>query len=146
MKLNLKKLEVDIQVIVHATEDINRIFSAFEDIFRIGREEFSMQNLQGHYDNPIILLTCKLGKKKAQSFVQDLIKNIPASEIEQLYGDLEDRCDKSALHLRISKQELVLGRITLGEQDPIKLRIYTPVYTQKDLIGTYAQILRQAGI
>ncbi len=136
-----KRLEVDIQVIVHATEDLEKIFLAFKDTFGVDKEEFSAQNVHGHYENPIALLSCKLKKKKSASFVRTLVSGIPKEKIDEIIADLENRCDDSALHLRISKQSLVQGVITLADQDPVKLKIYTPIYTQKDLIKTYSEIL-----
>jgi hypothetical protein len=136
-----RKLEVDIQVIVHATENLEKIFSAFKDVFGVDRDEFSMQNLQGHYENPIALVTCKLKKKTAKNFVKTLVSEIPNEEISFVLEDLENRCDDSALYMRISKQSLVQGKVSLADEDPIKLKIYTPIYTQKDLLKTYSEIL-----
>lgn len=137
------RLEVDIQVIVHATEDKEKIFDAFEEVFGVEPEEFSVQNLTGHFDNPITLLGCKLKKKKASEFVKSLTLGITKLELDQILDDLENRLDKSALHLRISKQQLVRRKIKLDEQDPVKIRIYTPIYTQKDIVRTYSEILTQ---
>ncbi len=136
-----RKLEVDIQVIIHATEDSEKIFPAFRDTFGIDRDEFSVQSLQGHYENPISLVLCKLKKKAARNFVKTLVSGLPKGEISLILEDLENRCDDSALYLRISKQSLVQGKITLADDDPIKLKIYTPIYTQKDLLKTYSEIL-----
>jgi RNA binding exosome subunit len=138
-----RKLEVDIQVIVHATEDLEKIFAAFNETFDLDKEEFTVQNLQGHYENPITLLLCKLKKKKAQGFVAKLVRDIPKENMSLIIEDLQNRCDESALYLRISKQQLVLGKIIPGDEDPIKLKIHTPIYTQKDLIKTYTEILSQ---
>ena len=60
-----KRLEVEIQVIIHATEDSQKLFDAFAEIFDLNQDDFTMQNLQGHYDNPIILVHGKIKKKKA---------------------------------------------------------------------------------
>ncbi len=136
-----RKLEVDIQVIIHATEDLEKIFSAFKEIFGVDRDEFSMQSLQGHYENPISLVLCKLKKKVAEGFVKRLVSGIPKDELTLILEDLENRCDDSALYLRISKQGLVQGKISLADEDPVKLKIYTPIYTQKDLLKTYSEIL-----
>ncbi len=135
-----RPLEVDIQVIVHATEDLTKIYDSFK-IFGVDDKEFTVQTLEGHFENPITLLSCKLRKKKAQVFVSVLVGGLPREEISAILGDLQNRCDKSALHLRISKQALAVGKIVLGGEDPIKLRIYTPVYNQKDLLATYSSIL-----
>src|SRR5574338_1287354 len=135
-----KRLEVDIQVIIHATEDPQKIFDSFKEVFDVDSEEFETQNLQGHYENPISLIHCKLKKKKAANFVKTLVSGITKNEIDGIIQDLENRCDGSALHLRISKQSLVQQKIKLADQDPIKLKIYTPIYTQKDLTKTYSEI------
>jgi RNA binding exosome subunit len=136
-----KRLEVDVQVIVHATEDLEKIFDAFKQAFDVDREKFSTQTVQGHFENPIILLSCKLKKKDAKNFVNALISKIPKEELEIIMEDLQNRCDDSSLHLRISKQSLVRGKIELADIDPVKLKIYTPIYVQKDLIKTYSEIL-----
>lgn len=136
-----KKLEVEIQVIIHATEDPQKVFDSFKEIFEIDKDDFNVQNLQGHYDNPITLVNGKIKKKKATSFVRHLISSIPKKDIDEIVEDLENRCDGSGLYMRISKQSLVQGRIEPAEDDPIKLRIYTPVYSQKDIIKTYSEIL-----
>ena len=136
-----KRLEVDIQVIIHATEDLQKLYDSFKELFDINSEEFTIQNLQGHYDNPISLVQCKLKKKKASSFVKTLVSNIPKQEIDTIIEDLENRCDGSALYLRISKQSLIQQKVKLADQDPVKLKIYTPIYTQKELVKTYSEIL-----
>ncbi|CDI06198.1 RNA-binding domain-containing protein [Candidatus Nitrosotenuis uzonensis] len=137
-----KRLEVDIQVIVHATEDPQKIFDAFKDVFDLDVEDFVSQDLRGHFDNPITLLQAKLKKKKSRQFVKTLVSGISQSDVEMILEDIESRCDDSSLFLRISKQGLVQKRIVLGDEDPVKLRIYTPVYSQKNLSKTYSEILR----
>lgn len=136
-----KRPEVDIQVIVHATEDLQKILGAFKDVFDIDPESFSSLNVQGHYENPIILLSCKVRKKAAKKFLQVLVSKMPKDEMQQIRDDLDEICDKSAMHLRISKQSLVRGKIEIADIDPVKLKIYTPIYVQRDLIKTYAEIL-----
>ncbi|MGQ0605765.1 MAG: RNA-binding domain-containing protein [Candidatus Nitrosotenuis sp.] len=136
-----KRLEVEIQVIIHATEDTRKIFDAFQKVFDLEQDDFTIQNLQGHYENPIALVHGTIKKKKATHFVKTLISNIPKNEIEEIIEDLENRCDGSGLYLRISKQSLIQGKIEPADQDPIKLKIYTPIYIQKDLIKTYSEIL-----
>ena len=136
-----KRLEVEIQVIIHATEDSQKILGAFAEIFALNQDDFTMQNLQGHYDNPITLVHGKIKKKKATHFVRTMLSQIPKKEIGEIIEDLENRCDGSGLYMRISKQSLVQGKVEPANEDPIKLKIYTPIYTQKDLIKTYSELL-----
>jgi len=139
--LTEKKLEVEIQVIIHATEDSQKIFDSFKQVFDVDEDDFTTQKLQGHYDNPIALVNGKIKKKKAVSFVKNLISNIPKKDIDEMVDDLENRCDGSGLYMRISKQSLVEGKVEPALDDPIKLKIYTPIYSQKDILRTYSEIL-----
>jgi RNA binding exosome subunit len=139
--LTEKKLEVEIQIIVHATEDPQKIFDSLKKSFDVDEDDFTIQKLQGHYDNPIALVNGKIKKKKAASLVKNLVSSIPKKEIDEIIEDLENRCDGSGLYMRISKQSLVEGKIEPAADDPIKLKIYTPVYSQKDIIKTYSEIL-----
>ena len=136
-----KKLEVEIQVIIHATEDPQKIFDSFTQVFNLEKDDFSVQKLQGHYDNPIVLLNGKIKKKKATIFVKNLISNIPKKDIDEIIDELDSRCDGSGLYIRISKQSLVEGKVKPAAEDPIKIRVYTPVYSQKDILKTYSEIL-----
>jgi hypothetical protein len=136
-----KKLEVEIQVIIHATEDSQKIFGSFKNTFDLEQDDFTIQNLQGHYENPISLVHGKIKKKKAASFVKKLVSSIPKKSIDEIMEDLENRCDSSGLYMRISKQSLVEDKVEAAADDPIKLKIYTPVYSQKDIIKTYSGIL-----
>jgi len=139
--LTEKKLEVEIQVIIHATEDSKKVFDSFKQIFGVDEGDFTMQKLQGHYDNPIALVNGKIKKKKAALFVKNLISNITKKDINEIVEDLENRCDGSGLYMRISKQSLVEGKIQPAADDPIKIKIYTPVYSQRDILKTYSEIL-----
>ena len=78
------KIEVTIDVIIHATEDATKFFDAFEEMFGLKKEEFSIQNLTGHFDNPITLLDAKISKKQAANFVKILISKMSHDQIEYI--------------------------------------------------------------
>jgi len=141
-----KRLEVDIQVIIHATEDLEKIFAAFKETFDMDKEEFSKQDLAGHFENPIILLHSKIKKKKAQFFVKKLVTLMPREQISTIIEDLENRYDDSTLYLRISKQSLVKGQISLSDKEPVKIKIFTPIYKQTDTEETFTALLTQGTI
>lgn len=141
-----KRLEVDIQLIVHATEDLEKILATFKETFDIDREDFDMQNLTGHFENPIIMLHAKIKKKKAQFFVKKLVASIPREQINTIIEDLENRYDDSTLYLRIGKQSLVKGEIVLSDKEPVKIKIFTPIYKQADIEDTFTRLLTQGTI
>ncbi len=141
-----KRLEVDIQLIVHATEDLEKIFSTFKETFDVDREDFDRQDLTGHFENPIIMLHSKIKKKKAQFFVKKLVASIPREQINTIIEDLENRYDDSTLYLRIGKQSLVKGEIVLSDKEPVKIKIFTPIYKQADIEDTFTRLLTQGTI
>ena len=136
------KIEVTIDVIVHATEDITKIFDAFEELFQIKQKKFNIQNLKGHFDNPITMLQAKLTKKDAKSFVEKLVSDLPKDQQQELLESLEERIYNSAFHLRLDKQKLVVGQVDLRDKDPVKVKIFTPIYNKKDTTKIYSELLK----
>ena len=135
------KLEVTVEIIVHATEDLKTILDAFEKLFEIKEEGFSKKNLTGHFENPITLLNAKITKTKAENFIKKLVMKIPKGQLDELIGDLENRIQNSALHVRLGKQDLIQGMVSLQEKDVIKLKIFMPIYQKKNTLKNYAHLL-----
>ena len=138
------KTEITIDVIIHATEDIKKYYEAFEKIFDMKSEIFSVQNLTGHYDNPITLLNVKLTKKDANNFIEKFIEKIPKDELDIIIEDLDELISSAGLHLRFDKQEFVRGKLSLQEKNAIKVKIYTPVYNKKETAESYLSLLERS--
>ena len=138
------KIEITIYVIVHATEDMAKIFQSFEDILDITEEDFAVEETEGHYENPIILLNAKIVKKQAQNFMNKLLKLLPAEQINELIDEIDERTVDSRFHMRLDKQELIKGNLMVREKDTIKLKIHTPIYNKKDTVKTFTEILKTA--
>jgi hypothetical protein len=135
------KLEVTVEIIVHATEDLKTILDAFEKLFEIKEEGFSKKNLTGHFENPITMLNAKITKTKAENFIKKLVMKIPKGQLDELIGDLENRIQNSSLHVRLGKQDLIQGVVSLQEKDVIKLKIFMPIYQKKNTLKNYADLL-----
>lgn len=136
------KIEVTVDIIIHATEDVTKFLKIFEEEFNLGKERFSLQNLIGHFDNPIILLGLKINKREAKSFVERLVSKFSPEVINQIMEDLEDRIENSTLHLRLDKQKFVLGDISLQEKNAIKVKIFTPIYNKRETVQTFGKLLK----
>jgi len=136
------KLEISIEIIVHATEDIKKILESIEEFFEIKEAEFSKTQLTGHFENPITMLNTKIRKKKAQKFIEKLISKMPQGELDEIINDLENRIQNSTLYLRLGKQDLIQGSIRLRQKDAIKLKIFTPIYNKKDTMKNYSELLK----
>ena len=138
----IDKLEITIDVIVHATEDISKIFQSFYDILEIEEESFSITETTGYYENPIIMLNAKLVKKQAKSFMEKFLKLLSSNQINQLIEEIEERIADSKFHLRLDKQELIKGVVVLSEKDTIKIRIHTPIYNKKESIRKFSEVFQ----
>ena len=138
----IDKLEITIDVIVHATEDISKIFQSFYDILEIEEESFAITETTGYYENPIIMLNAKLVKKQAKSFMEKFLKLLSKNQINQLIEEIEERIADSKFHLRLDKQELIKGVVVLSEKETIKIRIYTPIYNKKESIRKFSEVFQ----
>ena len=136
------KIEITIEVIIHATEDHSKIFQSFEDVLDINRENFSINETEGHYENPIIMLNAKIVKKQAQNFVNKLLETLPVEQVKDLAEEIEERTVDSRFHMRLDKQELIKGNLVVNEKGTIKLKIHTPIYNKKDTVKIFSEIFQ----
>ena len=140
----IDKIEVTIDVIIHATEDISRIFQSFEELLDLKEENFTIHETTGHFDNPIIMLNAEIVKKEAQNFMKKLLEFLSMEQINQLIEEIEERTIDSRFHMRLDKQELMKGNIVFGENESIKIKIHTPIYNKKNVVKTFTEIFQIA--
>ncbi|MCJ8306682.1 MAG: exosome protein [Nitrosopumilus sp.] len=137
----IDKIEVTIGVIVHATEDISKIFQSFE-LLNLKEDDFTIEEILGHFENPIIMLNAKIIKKQAQNFMKKLLELLSSEQINKLIAEIEERTTDSKFHMRLDKQELIKGNIIISEKDTIKIKIHTPIYNKKDTIKSFTEIFQ----
>ena len=138
----IDKIEITVNVIVHATEDILKIFQSFEEVLELKEEEFTMNETIGHYENPIVVLNAKIVKKQAQNFIRKLKELLPTEQVNKLIEEIEERTVDSRFHMRIDKQELVNGNLRVKDNETIQIKIHTPVYNKKDTVKTFTEIFQ----
>jgi len=139
----MHKLEVTIDVIVHATEDNSKFFESFNEVFGLDKEIFSMTELKGHFDNPITIISTKITKKLASDFLNTLLNVLTNDQKNEIIQEIAERTLDSTLHIRLNKQEFVQGRIAFKEKDAIKLKIQTPIYNKKDTLKVFSEIFQK---
>ncbi len=137
------KIEVTIDVIIHATEDISKIFQSFE-VLDLKEENFTIHETTGHFDNPITMLNAKIVKKEAQNFMKKLLGLLSIEQINELIEENEERTVDSRFHMRLDKQELIKGNLTFREKETIKIKIHTPIYNKKNTVKTFTEIFQIA--
>ena len=98
------KIEITIDVIIHATEDPSKIFASFKETFDLDEDSFTINNTVGHYENPIIMLKAKIIKKQAQVFLKKLLDLLKKDQIMKLIEEIDERTVDSRFHFRLYKQ------------------------------------------
>ena len=137
------QLEVKINLILHATENEKKVFEELENNFQIEQSEFEVEEVSGHFNNPILLISSKLKRKTAQNFVSLFFSKMKKEEFEDVFNYVEDYVTSSGLGLRISKQKLMSGILTISKEDTIKINISTPVYVKSETKKIYQELMRK---
>ena len=135
------QLEVKINLILHATENENKILEVLEKVFGIAQKNFQIEQIQGHFNNPILLISSKLKKKNAQQFIKLFFSKIRKNDFQEVFDNVEDYVTSSGLSLRINKQKLVCEILTISKAYAIKINISTPVYVKNETKKIYQELM-----
>ena len=136
------QLEVKINLILHATEDEHKILEKIGDLFYMNPDNFEIEQVPGHFNNPILLISSQLKKKPAHNFISLFFSKMKKDEFQEIFDDVEDFVTSSGLSLRISKQKLISGILTLSKEDTIKINISTPVYVKNETKKIYQELMK----
>ena len=137
------QLEVKINLILHATENEKKVFEELENNFQIEQSEFQVEEVSGHFNNPILLISSKLKRKTAQDFISLFFSKMKKEEFEEIFNCVENYVTSSGLSLRISKQKLMSGILALSREDTIKINISTPVYVKNETKKIYQELMKK---
>jgi len=135
------KINLKIEIIVHATEDYQKISDSLCDIFEIESSEITKKEFLGHFGNPILMLHIQMKNKRAGELIKKLVSTISRDDVKGLLADMDERISDSTLYLRFSKQNFVKKTLTFQEKDPVRIMIFTPVYIKKNIVKTYKKLL-----
>ena len=138
-----KNIIAKIDLILHATEDFQKISEPLNELFGIEKEEITKQELSGHFGNHILMLHVMIKKKRAEQFIKKLVSLIPKYAMIELLTSIEERIFDSSLYVRFSKQNFVKKTLMLEEKDPIRITIYIPTYVKKEMPNAYRKLLNE---
>jgi len=136
------QLEVKINLILHATENENKILEKLQNIFCIEQKNFQIEEIPGHFNNPILLISSKLKKKSAENFVNIFFTKIKKTDFQDIFDNIEDYVTSSGLSLRVSKQKLISEILTISKEDAVKINISTPVYVKNETKKIYQELMK----
>ena len=135
------KINLKIEIIVHATEDYQKMSDSLCDMFEIESSEITKKEFLGHFGNPILMLHIQMKNKGAGGLIKKLISTISRDDVKDLLAGMDERISDSTLYLRFSKQNFVKKTLTFQEKDPVRIMIFTPVYIKKNVVKTYKKLL-----
>jgi RNA-binding protein len=109
----------EIKIIVHATEEKDSILEHINSTLDVLPDTFSIEKTEGHWGNEILLLTANLSKNEANS----LYRRVEAS-LDENYDELLSNFfdEKGNLFIRLDKQRLCRGKVSISESDSIRIR------------------------
>ncbi len=76
------QLEVKINLILHATENENKVLEELEKNFQIEQSEFQIEQVTGHFNNSILLISSKLKKRKPLKLPQNDLQNYLQNDLK----------------------------------------------------------------
>ena len=136
------QLEIRIDLILHATENEDKVLEELESVFHIEQKNFQIEQVPGHFNNPILLISSKLKKKSAVDFVKIFFSKMKKEDFNEIFDNVDEYVTSSGLSLRISKQMLISKILTISREDAIKISISTPVYVKNETKKIYQELMK----
>jgi RNA binding exosome subunit len=128
---SLKFSAAEINLVLHATEDEDRVLKAIEDVLLVQSKRFSSSHLEGHFKNRIVLQKAILSSHEAGSLARRVVSLLNSTDKEHLSRLIHEYSDeKGNLYIRLDKQRMCQGRVSLSETDAIRIR-FKPVKRYK---------------
>jgi len=113
----------EIELVVHATEDRQKVLSVIEDVIGIKPQEFAASNIRGHFGNEIMLLRANINGKQATEIAYKIAGMMSDADRAYMHSNFDLFVDsKNSLYIRISKQKLFERKIMLAQADSLKIR------------------------
>jgi len=137
---------VDVRFCVHATEDLDKVIDAVQNVLPSDHIEdvtFKRSNLEGHYGNPITFFDTRIKNKDiVRALVENISANLSALDKEELDRTINRCVEKGSLFIRLDKQVALKGNIKFATSDPIRIRIRF----RKNKTENVIQICREIGM
>ncbi|MFN2435329.1 MAG: RNA-binding domain-containing protein [Nitrososphaeraceae archaeon] len=116
-------LTTSIHVVAHATEDIPKILLRMNNVLSIPMEKFLVSPAKGHWGNEISIIKGGCDHKESHALLERIISNLKMGEKNYLLNSISDSFDeKDNFYIRLNKQSMCKGLISLSEHDSIRIR------------------------
>lgn len=133
---------VTISVVIHATEDKDKVISKIFKVLSLNSARFQEFNTRGHWGNQIVLLNLSMGQTLAGKILKTIYTSLGDNKKTAFLSSLEQSIDeKYNLYVRIDKQSICREEISLSDQDSIKIKFRPSKFRQSNKSETYRELL-----
>jgi hypothetical protein len=116
----MKVKSADVSFHLHATEDRDKVGRALMD--SLGVEIMESSTLYGHNGNVILDNRCFLSQQEAEALLKKVLDGMDSADRARLREELGRHIDeRGTFFIRLDKQEMMRGRLALGESDPVRV-------------------------
>jgi RNA binding exosome subunit len=116
-------LTASIHVVAHATEDIPKLFRRMNALFSIPMDKFVISQTRGHWGNEITLIRADCDPRESRALLETIILKLNQGEKISLLHTISTSFDeKDNFYIRLNKQSMCRGIISLSEHDSIRVR------------------------
>lgn len=115
---------IEISVLIHATEDENKVLKAVLEFIEQSSESIKMNFIktEGHWKNPIYRLIIFINREPDKIFNKLYTKLVESSSGYLVDSYIKTNTDKKGyFHIRLDKQKFCLGKIILSDRDSIRM-------------------------
>jgi RNA binding exosome subunit len=140
---NIRFSTAEISIIIHATENQDKILQSIDDVLSISPDKFSSNTSEGHWGNKILLLSAIIGSTDANSLISKILSALNRIDRQSLSDFFDNYIDeKGNLYIRLDKQRICQGRTSLSDNDSIRIRL-RPVrrYKPTRILESYRRLL-----
>jgi RNA binding exosome subunit len=140
---NIRFSTAEINIIIHATENQDKILQSINDVLYISPDRFFSTSSEGHWGNKILLLSAIIGSNEANSLLATILSRLNKIDRHSLSDFFDNYIDeKGNLYIRLDKQRICQGRTSLSDTDSIRIRL-RPVrkYRPAKILEDYRRLL-----
>lgn len=121
----------EVNLVLHATEDSGKVLAAVEKALALPATRFAGEESEGHFGNKILLLRANLPSREAGDLAARILLSLNSADRQQLADRMEEYFDeKGNLYLRLDKQRICQGKVSLAETDAVRIK-FKPVRRYK---------------
>lgn len=117
----------EVDIVLHATEDHQKVLAAVEKALGVPAAGFAGEQSEGHFGNKIVLMKASIASKDAAALAARIMSSLNSPDRQELADHVEEYSDeKGNLYLRMDKQRMCQGRVSLAESDAVRVK-FKPV-------------------